>query len=311
MIWNWVICLLTLVFIVLIIWALISSIWLFIIFVILLVVILILWWVDLVNIFRIITDYFLGSIDPIRLLLRQTIPETAFSEWMLKISDNMNIKDLFIPGSHNSTCVSAYFFSDCQDLSLEELFFIGIRYFNFNFRRVNNELISYNKSISYQITVGDIFKIFKKLLDEYSSEFIFIDIKESGDPINTQYSFDEILQVVLRQYTSLIFVNDSTSEVRTRRGKIIMNQTGNIQNDSDLSINDKISLFNDFYKNKYDPLLININYASINNTWIQPNIRQNSIAINSKANVLKPSIAIFDYINFDLSKSIINKNLFA
>ena len=131
--------------------------------------------------------------------------------WMSKVSDDVNILDLSIPGTHDSGALHsiADVAGKCQDISIASQLKIGVRFLDLRLQLVDNEFkivhSFVDQNLKFETVVKDLYSFIKK----YDSEFLIISIKEDNDSVNSTISFDEALIKALSPYDDVFMLNDS------------------------------------------------------------------------------------------------------
>ena len=152
-------------------------------------------------------------------------------EWMNYIRDSIDIRELSIPGTHDS-CASdmlnpsiiLWFVNDlykCQSWSIEEQLFAGIRYFDL--RPAGNGII-YHGFGKTRYSMKSVFKIFHNFLNEHQSEGLIVRIqfsfKKYGD--NLEKSKEKEIFQVLENYNDILYTDNDFPTVRKLRKKILV-----------------------------------------------------------------------------------------
>ena len=132
-------------------------------------------------------------------------------DWMSKVSDDVNILDLSIPGTHDSGAQHsiADVAGKCQDLSISSQLEIGVRFLDIRLQLVNDEFrvvhSFVDQDLKFETVVTDLYSFIKN----YSSEFLIISIKEDNSAVNSTISFDQALIKALKPYEDVFMLNES------------------------------------------------------------------------------------------------------
>ena len=152
-------------------------------------------------------------------------------EWMYYLNDSIDIRELAIPGTHDS-CASIFLNSfitlwrikslfQCQIWSIEEQLFAGIRYFDL---RPAGDGIIYHVYGKTTYSMNSIFKIFKNFLNAHPSEGLFVRIqfqeKNYGD--NIEQSKEKEIYKVLDDYDDILYKDNDVPSVGKLRKKIFV-----------------------------------------------------------------------------------------
>lgn len=133
------------------------------------------------------------------------------TDWMSKVSDDVNILDLSIPGTHDSGAQHsiADVAGKCQDLSISSQLEIGVRFLDLRLQLVNDEFrvvhSFVDQDLKFETVVEDLYSFIKN----YSSEFLIISIKEDNSSVNSTIAFDQALIKALKPYEDVFMLNES------------------------------------------------------------------------------------------------------
>lgn len=133
------------------------------------------------------------------------------TDWMSKVSDDVNILDLSIPGTHDSGAQHsiADVAGKCQDLSISSQLEIGVRFLDIRLQLVNDEFrvvhSFVDQDLKFETVVEDLYSFIKN----YSSEFLIISIKEDNSSVNSTIAFDQALIKALKPYEDVFMLNES------------------------------------------------------------------------------------------------------
>ena len=81
----------------------------------------------------------------------KNIPKIKYPNWMSYLDNNKELKDLTIPGTHNSCAIHGITFAVNQSWSLENQLNAGIRFFDLRLRLYNNKLKAFHGPINQKI----------------------------------------------------------------------------------------------------------------------------------------------------------------
>ena len=114
--------------------------------------------------------------------------------WMSKVSNNTRIKDLSIPGTHDSGAMHSLFdvSGKCQDLSIIKQLDVGVRFFDIRLQLVDDELNVVHSFVDQELKFEWVLNYYKNFLKKYDSEFIIMSIKEDADSKNSAKSFNAV-----------------------------------------------------------------------------------------------------------------------
>ncbi len=161
-------------------------------------------------------------------------PSITNNNWMNYLNENISLKDLTIPGTHNSTAIYGFTFHKIkinkipfaitQSWNLENQLKGGIRFFDLRLRVINNTLRAQHGPINQIITFDKIIEIFYEFLLSNPSEFILMSIQKEYDDNNSTKTIDDLYnEYILKYKNKIINFNESLCKeiVKNLRGKII------------------------------------------------------------------------------------------
>ncbi len=129
-------------------------------------------------------------------LLKQKSSYFSHPNWLKDVSDLTPIKDVNIPGTHDSVALYsiAGVAGQCQSLSLDNQLNIGVRFLDIRLQLVRNELIAVHGIVDQKITFTSIVNTCESFLKTNPSEFIFMSVKEEEKSKNSSITFEEALK---------------------------------------------------------------------------------------------------------------------
>ena len=149
--------------------------------------------------------------------------ETSDTNWMLDVNDNMKIKNLSIPGTHDSGATHSLFdvSGKCQDLDIKSQLNIGVRFFDIRLEMRNNKFHIVHSFVDQKLTFKETLEDFVEFIKKYPSEFLIVSIKKENDSKNSSYGFEECLLKYFNEYKEYISYDNELPElVKDARGKI-------------------------------------------------------------------------------------------
>lgn len=265
--------------------------------------------------------------------------------WMSHVNDDYKIKELSLPGSHDSGALHSFLdvAGKCQDIDVKTQLNIGVRFFDIRIQLVNNEFVIMHSFVEQNLKLIDVLNDFSTFLKTNKEEFLIISIKEENDSVNSTISYKDALKRDLENYKDVISFDTSIPEtVKEARGKgYIISRT-----ECDFGVpiysnwaNDTTFTFDDFYiqdnysvetaEEKKNDILSTIEYANNNSDKFvinftscnfDPGFPPNhagapALAINPwltetvKNNTGKLGVLVIDFIDETLSKSIYMRNI--
>ena len=142
--------------------------------------------------------------------------------WLDNVDDNKLIKELYLPGTHNSG--ARFSFLDiswkCQDLSIKSQLTLGARFLDVRLKNDSTGLKVIHGIADQKLTFKKLLSQCYEFLDKYESEFIFMSVKEE-EKGNSKLAFEERLK---REINNNYFLENTTlpEKVKDVRGKIVL-----------------------------------------------------------------------------------------
>ena len=156
-------------------------------------------------------------------VLKQNASSNKYAEWMKNLDDNTSLRNVNMPGSHDSAAL--YSMGDlagqCQSLSIKDQLNLGVRFLDIRLKEENNKLKAVHSFVDQRQSFDDICKVVESFISNHPSEFIIMSIKEEANSSNSTISFEESLKTYL---TSEIYLKTTNipEKVSLVRGKVIL-----------------------------------------------------------------------------------------
>ena len=158
-------------------------------------------------------------------------PRAAFSSknWMSDIKDNINLKDLTIPGTHDSGAdygcpdYSYSKYGKCQDMTISQQLEAGVRYLDIRLKYNKNEdklRIQHGKCYQ-EDHFGKVLSDIKNFFTKNPTEAIIMRIKDEDDDTDAAIFTNRFNQYI-RNYSNIIYNGTDIPNLGTARGKIII-----------------------------------------------------------------------------------------
>ena len=151
-------------------------------------------------------------------------PKIKYLNWMSYLDNNKELKDLTIPGTHNSCALHGISFSINQSWSLENQLNGGIRFFDLRLRLYNNKLKAYHGPIDQKIYFDEILNIFLTYINNHPKEFILMSIQKEYKDEKTNKSISDLFNDYIINFKDKI-INYNRElynlKIENLRGKII------------------------------------------------------------------------------------------
>ena len=158
-------------------------------------------------------------------------PRALFSpeNWMSVIKDNINLKDLTIPGTHDSGAdygcpdYSYSKYGKCQDMTISQQLEAGVRYLDIRLKYNKNEdklRIQHGKCYQ-EDHFGKVLSDIKNFFTKNPKEAIIMRIKDEDDDTDAAIFTNRFNQYI-RNYSNIIYNGTDIPNLGTARGKIII-----------------------------------------------------------------------------------------
>lgn len=142
--------------------------------------------------------------------------------WMSMVSDDTNICDMSIPGTHDSGAFHSLFdvAGKCQDLSISKQLEIGVRFLDLRLQMVNNEFNIVHSFVDQNLKFKSVLDDLDNFINDNNKEFIIISIKEDADKVSSNRDFEELLLEYLNEYSNICYDKSLPKTLGEARGKI-------------------------------------------------------------------------------------------
>ena len=156
-------------------------------------------------------------------ILKQTSKSNKYADWMANLNNETAIRDVNMPGSHDT--MALYSIGDlagqCQSLSLKDQLNLGVRFLDIRLKEDKNKLKAVHGFVDQNASFKSITKTVEDFINKHPQEFLIMSIKEEADASNSNISFEDSLKTYLN---SDIYLKDSNipEKVGDVRGKVIL-----------------------------------------------------------------------------------------
>lgn len=156
-------------------------------------------------------------------ILKQKTTSKKYADWMSKLDDTLSLREVNMPGSHDT--MALYSIGDlagqCQSLSLKDQLNLGVRFLDIRLKEDDNELIAVHGIVDQKATFASVTKTIEEFIDKHNNEFIIMSIKEEAKPSNSDIPFEECLRGYLNKE---IYLKDTTvpNKIGDIRGKVVL-----------------------------------------------------------------------------------------
>ena len=163
------------------------------------------------------------STSVVGFIVKQKSGSEKYANWMSQLDDNVSLRNINIPGSHDT--MALYSIADlagqCQSLSLHDQLNLGVRFLDIRLKEDHDKLKAVHGFIDQKVSFETITKTIEQFIEKNPSEFIIMSIKEEADPSNSEISFENSLKSYLNKD---IYLKDTElpSKLGDVRGKVML-----------------------------------------------------------------------------------------
>lgn len=163
------------------------------------------------------------STSVVGFLVKQKSGSEKYADWMSKLDDNVSLRTINMPGSHDT--MALYSIADlagqCQSLSLHDQLNLGVRFLDIRLKEDHDKLKAVHGFIDQKVSFEKITKTIEDFIAKNPSEFIIMSVKEEADPSNSEISFESALKSYLNKDIYLKD-NELPSKLGDVRGKVML-----------------------------------------------------------------------------------------
>ena len=147
-----------------------------------------------------------------------------YSNWMNSVNDLTLIKNMNIPGTHDTMATRSIgdLAGKCQSLTLDEQLKIGVRFLDIRLQLVNNDLKAVHGIVDQKVKFSSIVNTVDSFLTNHPSEFIIMSIKEDEDPSKSTITFDEAINKYKKANWENPITDLSLTTLGAMRGKVLV-----------------------------------------------------------------------------------------
>ena len=146
------------------------------------------------------------------------------ADWMSRISDEMRLSSLTIPGTHNSAALREPLAgtAKCQSLTLSEQLAAGVRFFDLRCCHQQDEFHIYHGPISQNLSFEAVLQTMRSFLRKHPRESLIVSIKQEHRPQGNSRSFSETLQAYIEQQPQAWYREAAIPRLGDVRGKMVL-----------------------------------------------------------------------------------------
>ena len=140
-------------------------------------------------------------------ILKQASNNKDYSSWMKKLDDSTSLREINMPGSHDT--MALYSIADlagqCQSLSLEDQLNLGVRFLDIRLQLTSkNTLKVVHGIVDERATFDDVTSVVEHFLSDNPSEMIIMSVKKEAESSKfASMSFDDAVKSYLSKDTYL------------------------------------------------------------------------------------------------------------
>ncbi|MFK7980896.1 MAG: phosphatidylinositol-specific phospholipase C domain-containing protein [Saprospiraceae bacterium] len=152
----------------------------------------------------------------------------ASKNWMGCLTNNTLLKDISIPGTHDSGARYGGLVAETQSWTITEQFEAGIRYFDIRCRPTKNAFAIHHGAYFQKQMFGDVMNEITAFLQNNPTEAVIMRLKSEHTPQEGSKSFQEIWDSYANQYQRYLYQGtNSNATLGSVRGKVyVMCQSG-------------------------------------------------------------------------------------
>ena len=154
-------------------------------------------------------------------LLKDGTTNTKYADWMSSLDNNLSLREVNMPGSHDTMALYSIgdFAGQCQSLSLKDQLNLGVRFLDIRLKESGGELKACHSIVDQRATFKSMTRTIESFLDKHQNEFIMLSIKNEADDSNP--NFEPTLSKYLNKD---IYIKDRAlpTKVGDIRGKAVL-----------------------------------------------------------------------------------------
>ena len=165
----------------------------------------------------------LVSTSVVGFVVKQKSGSEKYANWMSHLDDNVSIRNINMPGSHDT--MALYSIADlagqCQSLSLHDQLNLGVRFLDIRLKEDHDKLKSVHGFIDQKVSFETITRTIEEFIEKNPSEFIIMSVKEEAESSNSEISFENSLKSYLNKD---IYLKDTElpNKLGDVRGKVML-----------------------------------------------------------------------------------------
>lgn len=146
-----------------------------------------------------------------------------FPDWMSELDNNTRLRDINIPGTHNSASLYGGHIVITQKMSIEEQLLAGVRFLDIRLRQTENVLAVHHGPVFQRQMFGDILHQVGRFLYSYPTETVLIRIRNEYRGKNNSEPFCDTFARYFSNYYPLFWQgSEENPTISQLRGKIVI-----------------------------------------------------------------------------------------
>ena len=155
-------------------------------------------------------------------VLKQPKAQPLYSEWMKHLDDDISLRNINMPGSHDT--MALYSIGDlagqCQSLSLLDQLNLGVRFLDIRLKQDGENLKAVHSFVDQKASFTNVLNTVESFIESHPSEFIIMSVKEEVI-LKNKISFDECVKNYLSKPIYYL-ENDLPNKLGDVRGKVVL-----------------------------------------------------------------------------------------
>jgi len=151
----------------------------------------------------------------------------AQKDWMARLHDDLSIKDISIPGTHDSGSLHGGDIVQTQTLSIFQQLNAGIRFLDIRLRHINDVFTIHHGPVYQRQMFEDVLNATEAFLQQNPSETVLMRVKKEHTEEGNSRKFEDTFNDYYNRYQNIIWRPSSWSDMpklSDTRGKIVFLQ---------------------------------------------------------------------------------------
>ena len=155
-------------------------------------------------------------------VLSQKYNGNKYAKWMAGLDDNTSLREVNMPGSHDTMALYSIgnLAGQCQSLSLADQLNLGVRFLDIRLKQEGDSLKAVHGFVDQKANFDEINDTVTKFLTDNPSEFIIMSVKEESDASKPIGSFEDCLKSKING--KYLLNTTLPNKVGDIRGKVVL-----------------------------------------------------------------------------------------